>query len=57
MFSAPTYAGEPMRFEAILLAEEGERATIHLRVTRIADSVITCQGKTVLRRAQPEDPE
>jgi len=48
MFPAPTYAGEPMRFEVSLtnLDDDEPEATqaCQLEVKRISDGVVTCQG-------------
>lgn len=47
-FPAPTYTGEPMRFEAWVEGGGDGRAEVAYRVTRIADGTVTCDGRTVL---------
>ncbi|MCH8683975.1 MaoC family dehydratase [Pedomonas mirosovicensis] len=46
-FSAPTYADEPMRFEAW----REDDATLGLNVTRAADGTLTCDGRMTLAEA------
>ncbi|MDJ0653754.1 MAG: MaoC/PaaZ C-terminal domain-containing protein [Xanthomonadales bacterium] len=52
MFQAPTFADEPVRFEAEVVARENNRVTIALQSTRINDGQVTCIGETVV--ALPE---
>lgn len=49
-FPAPTYAGEPMRFEAWQdpAGAAGEGIPVNLRVSRIADGTVTCDGTCIL---------
>ena len=44
MFPAPTFTGEPMRFHAAITRQENAASDIELRVTRVSDGEITCQG-------------
>jgi acyl dehydratase len=44
MFPAPTFAGEVMRFSAELTDPADPGAGIELRVQRVSDGRITCQG-------------
>lgn len=53
-FPAPTYAGEPMRFEAWVESQTSDGAEIGIRATRIADGVVTCDGRTVLLQGDDE---
>jgi len=47
-FPAPTYAGEPMRFEAVLESATEGRATVALKAVRVADGTVTCEGRSEL---------
>ncbi len=51
-FPAPTFTGEPMRFEAVLESVEGGIATVAYRVSRVADGTVTCDGRTTLAPAE-----
>lgn len=44
MFPAPTFADEPMQFTATVIANEENGVEFELKVKRIADDVVTCQG-------------
>lgn len=50
-FSAPTFAEEAMRFEAVPDGEDDDHARVLLRCARVADGVVTCEGTARLRRA------
>ncbi|MGI9341554.1 MAG: MaoC/PaaZ C-terminal domain-containing protein, partial [Gammaproteobacteria bacterium] len=52
-FPAPTYADELMRFSAEVVASDGDTVTIAVNCKRVADDVITCTGRTVLREVTP----
>lgn len=49
MFPAPTFAGEPVRLEAAVLATDpaAREATLRVTITR-ADGEICCEGETTL---------
>lgn len=47
-FPAPTYAGDPMRFEVWVEGREGGRTDVGFRVTRLADNTVTCDGRATL---------
>ena len=49
-FRAPTYADEPMRFEAAVSHRDAATVGLELRITRIGDGVVTCEGSTTLAR-------
>lgn len=53
MFTAPTYAGEPMRFCVVRDGERGADTAFALRCERVADGTVTCQGEARLRRVTP----
>ncbi|MFZ5608270.1 MAG: MaoC family dehydratase [Pseudomonadota bacterium] len=55
-FLAPTYADEPMRFEAALAADDGRMVRLRLGVTRIEDGTLTCAGEATLRRGKEGAP-
>lgn len=44
MFPAPTFANEPMRFQARIADEAEAFSELELLVTRESDGEITCQG-------------
>ena len=44
MFPAPTFADEPMQFTAVIITSEKNGVEFELKVKRIADDVVTCQG-------------
>ena len=44
MFPAPTFANEPMRFQARIAGEAESLSELELLVTRESDGEITCQG-------------
>ena len=46
LYPAPSAVGEPLRFEAELIASSPTVKTIRLQVTRLSDMEITCQGET-----------
>ncbi|HYC04880.1 MAG TPA: MaoC/PaaZ C-terminal domain-containing protein [Azospirillaceae bacterium] len=50
-FPAPTYAGEPMRFEAEVTSRADGRATVALRASRVEDGTVTCEGTCELEVA------
>lgn len=50
-FSAPTYADEPMRFEVW----EEARDTLGLRISRVEDGTLTCDGRMTLA-SDPASP-
>ena len=52
MFPAPTYAGEPMRFEVAVIADDGAQVTLAMSAARLADGVETCAGEIRLLRAK-----
>lgn len=47
-FPAPTYADEPLRFEAEIIASNEQQAQVRFQVTRCADGQQTCVGDTWL---------
>ena len=47
-FPAPTFADEPMRFDARIDSRDGNRVRVTLSCARIADGEVTCEGETVL---------
>jgi len=49
-YPAPAPAGEPLRFEAEIIASSGSVATIRLQVTRLSDMTVTCSGETEVER-------
>lgn len=48
VFPAPTYADEPMRFRVCVENASGDEVLVGMSATRVADGVITCEGKTTL---------
>jgi acyl dehydratase len=42
MYPAPTFAGEPMRFSAEIVARKPEGVEIAMRAVRMGDGVVTC---------------
>lgn len=44
MFPAPTFAEEPMQFTVETINSSDDALEFELRVKRIADDVVTCQG-------------
>lgn len=54
-FEAPTYAGEPMRFTAEIVARDERGASVALHCIRIADGVVTCSGATTLSHGGSRD--
>lgn len=44
MFPAPTFADEPMQFTVAVSAGGDKVYELELRVTRLADGVVTCEG-------------
>jgi len=53
MFPAPTFADEPLRFSAEICSEDGNLVTATVSCVRIFDSVVTCDGITTVKRAEP----
>ena len=55
MFQAPTFADEPVRFEAEVIERGEGQVSIALQSTRVSDGEVTCVGQTVvaLPEAQP----
>ena len=47
-FSAPTFAGDAMRFDAALADPGGGHRRALFRCTRIADGIVTCEGMAEL---------
>lgn len=47
-FEAPTYAEEPLRFTATIVARDARQASVALRCERVADAVVTCSGMATL---------
>jgi acyl dehydratase len=45
MYPAPTFADEPMRFEAEIVDEKGGVIEVAFSVTRIADGTMTCAAR------------
>lgn len=45
MFPNPAYAGEALRFTATVEHAEGGRITFAVRIVRIADGAVTCEGR------------
>lgn len=44
MYPAPTFAGEPMRFSAMLTKQADAGFVIVMRAERVADGVVTCEA-------------
>lgn len=44
MFPAPTFSDEPMQFTVAVSAGGDKVYELELRVTRLADGVVTCEG-------------
>ena len=42
MFPAPTFAGEPIRFSARITRRDGNRTSVEMASTRLADGTVTC---------------
>lgn len=53
MFPSPTYAGDAMRFSAVLKSDDGRRIVAELNCERIEDGLITCAGEATLERQEP----
>lgn len=51
-FRAPTYADQPMRFSARVVADEGSEITVQFDCRRIEDHVVTCEGSAGLVRGE-----
>lgn len=47
MYPAPTFAGEPMRFTAEIVARKADGVEIAMRAARVADGAITCEATGV----------
>lgn len=47
-YPAPAPVGEPLRFDAEMVAVDRGVTTIQLRVTRLSDMTLTCTGHTEL---------
>jgi len=45
MFSAPTYAGDKMRFSARIVARDSGVAKFEVEVKRVGDGIVTCSGE------------
>ncbi|HEY5776540.1 MAG TPA: MaoC family dehydratase [Xanthomonadales bacterium] len=45
MFPAPTYTGEPMRFSVKVTGRGEQGLELALKVKRLNDGVVTCQGQ------------
>jgi acyl dehydratase len=45
MFPNPTFAGEPVRFSATVVAVEGEAIVLAERVERLGDGAVVCEGE------------
>jgi acyl dehydratase len=45
-YPAPAPVGEPLRFDAEMIASDGAVSTLRLQVTRLSDMVVTCSGQT-----------
>ena len=51
MFPAPTFAGEPMRFAAVMRHDDGRHVVVDLSCEQIEDGTITCAGEATMRRS------
>jgi acyl dehydratase len=49
-FPAPTYADEPMRFTVQVEVDDGQTVTATMSSSRLQDNVVTCEGRTTMRR-------
>lgn len=54
MFPSPTYAGDAMRFSAVLRSDDGRHVVAEINCERIEDGVITCAGEATLERKGPD---
>lgn len=52
-FTAPTFAGEPMRFLLQVSAADSDAVTATMSCTRMADELVTCAGESTLRIVRP----
>lgn len=50
MFPNPTFAGEPVRFFAVVAAVEGDSVVVRQQAERLADGAIVCAGEARYRR-------
>lgn len=48
MFPAPTFTGEPMRFQGTVMRCDARSATLALAVTRVADGETVCTAEAEL---------
>ena len=48
MFPNPAYADEPLRFTATVESAAAGTATVAMRITRVADGAVTCEGRAEL---------
>lgn len=53
-FSAPTFADEPMRFEARTEDAGSDQLSLGLRVSRLSDGTLTCDGHMMLTNGRAE---
>lgn len=53
MFPSPTYAGDAMRFSAIVRSDDGRHVVAEINCERIEDGVLTCAGEATLERKEP----
>jgi len=51
---APTFADEPMRFSALVKADDGRHVVADISCERIDDGAITCAGEATMLRARRE---
>ena len=49
MFPNPAYAGEPLLFEVVEIAAEGDLRRLTTRVSRVVDNAVTLDGETAIR--------
>lgn len=52
MFPAPTFSDEPLRFSALVKADDGRHVVAELGCERIDDGTITCAGEATMLRAR-----
>jgi acyl dehydratase len=53
MFPSPTYAGDAVRFSAVLKSDDGRHVVAEINCERIDDGVVTCAGEATLERKEP----
>lgn len=49
-FPAPTFAGEPMQFNAAIQSDDGKAVKVIFSAVRVQDNMVTCEGTTNMRR-------